>query len=169
MNLDGPWPDWLPKSPEHILNGVVCWVECCSINSWNGWSASICCCVRSHGCPCDPKWPMFFWTVHRPEWVGRKTIMSLTGNFLYTCFRKRNTWQVVYMCSKRLFSFSISSIFTLVSVKDNSPCVRASGVCVCVICPCFVCFIYISNCINVNLWYLVVHYRYHDVDSYKCL
>ena len=62
MNLDGPWPDWLPKSPEHILNGVVvvCWVECCSINSLNGWSVSICCCVRSHGCPCDPKWPMFF-------------------------------------------------------------------------------------------------------------
>ena len=78
MNLDGPRPDWLPKSPEHILNGVVCWVECCSINSWNGWSASICCCVRSHGCPCDPRWPMFFWTVHRPEWIGRKTVMSLT-------------------------------------------------------------------------------------------
>ena len=45
MNPEGPWPHWLPKSPEHILNGVVCWVECCSINSWNGWSASICCCV----------------------------------------------------------------------------------------------------------------------------
>ena len=43
------------------------------------------------------------------------------------------------------------------------------GVGVCVMCPCFVCFTCISNCINVNLWYLVVHYRYHDVDSYKCL
>ena len=90
MNLDGPWPDWLPKSPEHILNGVVCWVECCSINSWNGWSASICCCARSHGCPCDPKWPMFFWTVHRPEWVGRKTVMSLTGN---SGLPRLNSWR----------------------------------------------------------------------------
>ena len=40
-----PWPHWLPKSPEHILNSVVYWVECCSINSWNRWSASICCCI----------------------------------------------------------------------------------------------------------------------------
>ena len=24
MNPDGPWPDWLPKSLEHFLNGVVC-------------------------------------------------------------------------------------------------------------------------------------------------
>ena len=46
MNPEGPWPHWLPKSPKsHILNEVVCWMECCSINSWTGWSASICCCV----------------------------------------------------------------------------------------------------------------------------
>ena len=82
MNLDGPWPDWLPKSPEHILNRVVCWVECCSINSWNGWSASICCCVvrTVTWLPIWSKMADVFWTVHRPEWVGRKTVMSLTAN-----------------------------------------------------------------------------------------
>ena len=81
MNLDGPWPDWLPKSPEHILNGVVCWMECCSINSWDGWSASICCCVvrTVTWLPMWSKMADVFWTVHRPEWVGRKTVMSLTG------------------------------------------------------------------------------------------
>ena len=27
-------------------------------------------------------------------------VLLALGNFLYTCFRKRNTWQVVYMNSK---------------------------------------------------------------------
>ena len=27
-------------------------------------------------------------------------VLVALGNFLYTCFRKRNTWQVVYMSSK---------------------------------------------------------------------
>ena len=45
MNPEGPWPHWLPNSVEHFLNGVVSWVQCSPINSWNGWSPSVCCCV----------------------------------------------------------------------------------------------------------------------------
>ena len=49
MNSERPWPHWLPKPLEHYLNGVVCWVECSSINSWNGRLPISCFCVGKDG------------------------------------------------------------------------------------------------------------------------
>ena len=96
MNPEGPWPHWLPKSPKsHILNGVVCWVECCSINSWTGWSASICCCVvrtvtwllmwsKMAGVYLDGMPSRMCWTENRhvPDWLP-KASLSVTNCSLY--------------------------------------------------------------------------------------